>query len=389
MLDRRSLIAGTGIAALALPMRLRAQQAQAMFARPAPILPIIARRDRMFRVTVCLRPFRAAGPRIEAETIQGKHVVHHYGHGGSGWSLSWGSAQKAVPLALARGDREIAVIGAGAIGLTTAITAQRMGARVTIYSRERYPDVRSARATGTWSPSSRIGLTASVAGDFGDWWEGVARASYAMHQSYLGVAGAPVEWTDRYSLSDRAPGTVAAAPASAPDTRPSFLELDDRTGDLTPNSVLLADADNPFAAPYARKGESMTFNVAQYSRLLEFEFEAAGGGFVHADLQTVRDLRGIREKTIINCTGYAARGLFSDASLTPVRGQIGWLLPQQGVTYGVYQNGLLLLARRDGIVVQPVGDDDYFGYGDDNELPDRAAAYAAIDQAAAMFRPRL
>jgi len=384
MLDRRSLIAGAGASALILPGRLKAQLAR--FAAPDPIRPILARRDRMYRVTVCLRPFRAAGPRIEAERVQGKQVIHHYGHGGSGWSLSWGSAQQAVPLALATGAREIAVIGAGAIGLTSAITAQRMGARVTIYAKERFPHVRSAYATGTWTPSSRIAMVDGVRPDFGDWWEGAARASYAMHQSYLGVAGNPVEWTDRYSLFDLPPGQRVARTEPEGPQRPEFLELESRTRDLTPRSEVLPAEQNPFAAPYVRRSSAMTFNVASYCRLLEMEFEAAGGRFVHADFAGVRDLREIRERTIINCTGYAARALFGDDSLVPVRGQIAWLLPQRDVQYGVYHNGLTVLARRDGIVVQPLGPDDYFGFGDENETPDMAAAYAAIDAAAAIFR---
>ena len=34
----------------------------------------------------------------EAETIGDKRVVHNYGHGGSGWSLAWGSAAAARDL---------------------------------------------------------------------------------------------------------------------------------------------------------------------------------------------------------------------------------------------------------------------------------------------------
>ncbi len=48
------------------------------------------------------------------------------------------------------------MIGCGALGLTAALIAQRAGARVTIYAKERMPDIRSARATGVWSPDSRI-----------------------------------------------------------------------------------------------------------------------------------------------------------------------------------------------------------------------------------------
>ncbi len=108
---------------------------------PGPILPIRADVDRIFRITVCLRPFRAAGPRMDVERVGDKVVVHNYGHGGSGWSLSWGAAQVASASAVTAldGSRDLAVIGCGALGLTAAITAQRAGLRVSIYTRERAP----------------------------------------------------------------------------------------------------------------------------------------------------------------------------------------------------------------------------------------------------------
>src|SRR5215472_3785183 len=96
-----------------------------------PIIPIRAHVDRIFRITVCLRPFRAAGPRLDVERVGDKVVVHNYGHGGSGWSLSWGSADVVVRKAIeaASGSQAIAVIGCGALGLTAATTAQRTGLR--------------------------------------------------------------------------------------------------------------------------------------------------------------------------------------------------------------------------------------------------------------------
>src|SRR5712671_2740998 len=169
------------------------------------LMPIRAEVDRIFRVTVCLRPFRAAGPRLDVERVGDKTVVHNYGHGGSGWSLSWGSSSIAVEKAMAAGEREVAVIGCGALGLTSAILLQRAGAKVTIYAKERPPEVRSARATGAFTPDSRIALTNSVAPDFPALWEKMCRYSFHTYESYLGMAGNPVEWTDRYILSDRSP----------------------------------------------------------------------------------------------------------------------------------------------------------------------------------------
>src|SRR5947207_6583385 len=110
------------------------------------IMPIRAHADRIFRVTVCLRPFRTAGPRLDVERVGDKTVVHNYGHGGSGWSLSWGSSGIAVEKAMAAGERDVAVIGCGALGLTSAMLLQQAGAKVAIYARERPPELRSAVA---------------------------------------------------------------------------------------------------------------------------------------------------------------------------------------------------------------------------------------------------
>jgi D-amino-acid oxidase len=44
---------------------------------------------------VGLRPARRGGPRVEAEGA----VIHAYGHGGAGMTLSWGCADEIVRLA--------------------------------------------------------------------------------------------------------------------------------------------------------------------------------------------------------------------------------------------------------------------------------------------------
>ncbi|GAA0798194.1 FAD-dependent oxidoreductase [Spirilliplanes yamanashiensis] len=47
-----------------------------------------------------LRPVRTGGPRVERETAGGTRVVHAYGHGGAGMTLSWGCADTVADLAL-------------------------------------------------------------------------------------------------------------------------------------------------------------------------------------------------------------------------------------------------------------------------------------------------
>ena len=47
---------------------------------------------------VGLRPGRTS-VRLEKETVSGKTLIHNYGHGGSGVTLSWGCADDVVRLA--------------------------------------------------------------------------------------------------------------------------------------------------------------------------------------------------------------------------------------------------------------------------------------------------
>src|SRR5262249_38242679 len=136
------------------------------------------------------------------ERIGAKTVVHNYGHGGSGWSLSWGSGAVATAKAMATGERDIAVIGCGALGLTTALLLLRAGARVTIYAKDLPPNVRSSLATGLFTPDSRIWLEEHATPAFKQQWAQMARTSFETYQSFLGAAGTPVEFIDSYAVFD-------------------------------------------------------------------------------------------------------------------------------------------------------------------------------------------
>src|SRR5262245_6710012 len=293
-LRQSGVFAGLGLAGLAGcgkggSSRGGAAQALPFYDAVGPIVPIRAHVDRIFRTTVCLRPFRAAGPRTDVEHVGNKVVVHNFGHGGSGWSLSWGAADAAVKKAraAAMGSRDVAVIGCGALGLTAAITAQRTGMRVTIFAKERPPYVRSSRATGVWSPDSRIALTSAAAPEFGAEWESMARTSFAMYQSYLGMPGTPIEWTDSYMLSDTAPGESNGAsgrqagpePANRPEESAThdFAHYESRIADITPHMQELPPGTHPFPTKYASRTSRLTFNVADYSRQLMNDFMIAGG----------------------------------------------------------------------------------------------------------------
>ena len=249
--------------------------AAAAFAPPPPLAPIRASVDRIVAVNVCSRPFRAQGPRIEAERIGRRTVVHNYGHGGAGWSLSWGSAVRALELVQATGERDVAVIGCGAIGLTTAVTAQRAGLRVRIYARERPPEVSSSCATGVWTPDSRVCSAAAATPEFERQWEAMARTSFRVYQTCSDCPARQSSGT-RATRCPTCPSARAAGRKA--EGEPDYAALESRLlGDLRPVSQSLAAGEHPFAAAYAARYSMLGFNIGALSRLLMDDFLKNGG----------------------------------------------------------------------------------------------------------------
>ena len=150
MPNRRHFLSRTATAAATLPSLL--SQTIALQAEEQPLFksrdvtqtmprlaPLRISHDRIIRKTVGLRPFRTIGPNLSVERLGEKTVCHNYGHGGSGWSLSWGSSKIAVENALKTGADSFAVLGCGALGMTSAILLLRQGKSVTIYTKEQHP----------------------------------------------------------------------------------------------------------------------------------------------------------------------------------------------------------------------------------------------------------
>lgn len=385
MLDQNGRIGRRGLlqASLAGALAGCSTTSGSSFETAPALAPIRARTDRIFDIAVCLRPFRPAGPRVETERLGDTLVVHNYGHGGSGWSLSWGSSARAVRLAMQASPAEVAVIGCGALGLTSAILAQRAGARVTIYGRDQLPETTSARATGEWTPDSRIALANVAAANFGTVWEEMARTAFKTHRDYLGLPGRPVEWIDQYAVSDDTPrgDTVSSTGMRAIE----FVSYARRIRDLTPNWRRVPADATPFRATSVARSEIMVFNIADYGHTLMNDFFIAGGRFRRADFRAPSQIVALGKRVVINCTGYGARALWKDETLVPVRGQIARLIPQPEVRYGLVYRHVLTVPRRDGLVVQSFAGGEAKGYGDANEAPDRAEAEQAVQTLAELF----
>jgi glycine/D-amino acid oxidase-like deaminating enzyme len=382
---RRRVLSGAGalLCAGTLPRCAARFAGGEMSAPKLELAPLDSSSGLVSRITVCTRPFRAQGPRLDVEQIAGKTIVHNYGHGGSGWSLSWGSGEIAAGKAMATGERDIAVIGCGALGMTSALLLQRAGARVTIYARELPPNVRSSLATGLFTPDSRICQAEYATPEFKNLWQGMCRKSYQTYSTLLGLPGNPVEFIDNYEIADLARSRqLAYDPVEA---RPDFAELQSElTPDLLPRGTIYSPGQHPFGNRSVRRTSSLMFNITEYSRYLLSQFQSNGGRIVVREFHSPNEFGALPEKTLINCTGYGARALLGDNSVIPVRGQLARMMPQPRVHYALLYRATLFLARRDEFVFQHFTGEAQ-GFNDESSDPDHSEAETAVRTIGQLF----
>ncbi len=299
--------------------------------------PVRVSRERVIRTVVGLRPFRPAGFRVEAEDLGGgRTLVHNYGHGGGGVSLSWGTAWLAVEELLGEGPppARAAVIGCGAVGLASARLLQRRGVQVTIYTKELPPRTTSNVACAQWSPFSisdpRVHTDA-----FQIRFERAARIAHRIFQNLVG-ARYGVHWLPNYPLSEIPfGGPVGPEPLA----------------DLFPDSRDLAPGTHPFPSRYARQFHTMMIEPPIYLGALMRDFQLAGGSLRIRDFRSLDEIAALPEHRVVNCTGIGARALTGDEELIPLKGQLTVLLPQPEIRYIALNQGLYMMPRADGILL--------------------------------------
>ncbi len=306
--------------------------------RPVHLVPVDCSRERVIRTVVGLRPHRDAGFLLRADRLDDKTLIHHYGHGGAGMSLSWGTAALAADLALLHTGRRAAVIGAGIIGLTTARQLQRRGFDVTIHATALPPDTTSDRSAASFTPTSGLIVPERRTPEWDQQFRRAVSIANVEHQRLVGPRYG-VSWIDEYRPFDEPPNDpYATALSPLADILPA---------EVAPAPDLLGPGEHPFPTRYASRHPTLRFEPAIYLEALLRDVYLFGGRVVVRSFDTVRDILALPEPLIINCTGLGARSLVGDQELVPVKGQLTVLVPQPEVDYMV--GGMV--PRSDGIVL--------------------------------------
>jgi len=337
---------------------LMATRAANAFDNKRLFAPVKVARNRIIREVVGLRPYRPDGFVVDAERFRGKLLVHNYGHGGGGVTLSWGTATLAVDLArdflIARKPARparFAVLGCGVSGLSTARLLQRRfqdgPGTVTIYAKNLPPDTTSNIAGASWAPTS---VYENATSKFTEQFRQACRISNRAFQLLVGPEYG-VRWIETFELSRHEMSLQRELPGG---------------NDLYPAAEIHRDPENYFGFPFVRQYTTMLIEPSVYLSALLRDFYIAGGRVVVKEFRSREEIARLREPVIFNCTGLGSRALFNDEQLIPVRGQLEVLLPQPEIDYCYLSSGYMF-PRRDGIILGGTWDHDDWSLTPDPE----------------------
>lgn len=284
--------------------------------------------NRVIRTLAGLRPFRRSGFVVRREALGDTALVHNYGHGGSGFTLAFGTARLAIGLGLPGHRGPVAVIGAGIVGLATARLVQESGYSVTLYAAALPPETTSNIAGGQWHISALHDEDAVTP---------VFAAQLAAAQDYSWRRGQLMTGDD-YGIRWLTTWNAAYRPP-----RPDRYE---------PGQRWFAPGAHPFPGDFGMvRFETMYAETGRLLRQLERDIRLAGGSIVVRAFHTPAEVAALPERLVFNCTGLGAAALFGDPELTPVRGQLAILLPQPEVRHAYGTPSGYMFPRADGIVL--------------------------------------
>jgi glycine/D-amino acid oxidase-like deaminating enzyme len=307
---RQAFQAGAAVLAGAfLPSTSRAEETPACLSgEPLRASPRFSSRARFVAGE---RPLRLGSYRLEGVQEGDKFVIHNYGHGGAGITMSWGCALQVRQIYLgyeARSRvREIAILGAGAMGLTAAtlLDEMKLGLGITVYADRFPPHTTSDIAGGQWLP-------ASVEHEGRRDYDQILRDSFRMHEARGAAFG--VFRRRNFVLQGRA--------------------FDRVPRDLVPEGLCHAEL------PFSRlRGPGRSFETLLVEppiflqRLLRDLRRSPNVRLVRRAFASHEEIMRLGEGVVVNCTGLGAKVLWSDEALVPVRGQLVLLPPQRPLNY--------------------------------------------------------
>ena len=286
-----------------------------------------------FRCVSGLRPFRKNGYRLEPErpaAAPQKFIVHNYGHGGAGITMSWGTASKVRDLVrdhlATTSDRTVAVLGSGVMGLTAATLLLDLGVQVTIYAEKFWKDTTSAVAGGQWAASK---VNYSDRTQFKE----ILEIAYRTFKSSIG---------QQFGVSE--------VPNYTPSPAPNLDIVMELSPCLLPARQSLPRLPFEHHTKPGFEYHTLLIEPPVFLKRLDDDLHARGVPLIEQTFANLGDVLKLQENIIVNCTGLGPKTIWNDNSLEPIKGDLALLPAQQQLTYLYAQNGYMF-PRHDAVVI--------------------------------------
>jgi D-amino-acid oxidase len=307
-----------------------------------------------------VRPYRNGSYRLDAETAGAKFIVHNYGHGGAGITLSWGCAARVRDLVKTRvaasHDKDAAVLGAGVMGLTAATLLADLGLNVTIYSDRKVADTTSMKAGGQWAVS-----VVEFSGKEQEL-KGILKTAYTTFKASIGKG---------FGVSEQP--NYTATPSHNLDV---VIQL---VPGLIPNRVYLPRMPFEHHTHPGYLYQTLLVEPPIFLAKLETNLNARGVPIVIQKFANKAQVLGLTQTIIVNCTGLGAKTLWNDTKMVPIKGQLAMLPAQPNLQYLYGQSGYMF-PRADHVVIGGT-----FEQGVNNEVPDKTVCQHLVDHIASLF----
>lgn len=247
---------------------------------------------------VGVRPYRKTGVRLEAEWYNEKLIIHNYGHGGAGLTLSWGSAQEVLNIlkqeivSNVKLDKEktIAIIGGGIIGFCAADILLEHGYQVKIYAEKFHPDTTADVAAGFFGAFS-VAIPTEL--DKKEQFNRILEQSEKKLQELYECKDSTIQgvsYTDFYIFNTK-----------------------DETDTVCFGNRMTR---------LCRKKKQLTMKGPLYFKSIFQKVQREGALIIVKKFDTISDILALPESIVINCTGIGSKKLFNDTDLIGIKGHV-------------------------------------------------------------------
>lgn len=216
----------------------------------------------------------------------------------------------------------VAVLGAGVLGLSTALLAQQRGWTVSLYT-DRLPlHTTSVKAGASFKPHA-VGYTAHTRRLLEDSWTAFERV-----QAEAGTAAGVrkhVHWEA----------------SSAPRPRADYLSVMQQVR-------ILERPEVPGGYAFGWRYVSFFIDMPVYLAWLMARFEQNTGRVVVVErpFTDLEQLAGLPAEIVFNCTGLGSRRLCHDQRLIPIKGQVVVVGPRPDMDWSINADGFYVYPRR-------------------------------------------